>query len=177
MSYLVEKTYGNVIVAQNVYYQWGVIDSDGNVIVPFGKYDWIDGFDQGLARVNKTTLGDQVEDECISIDKKWGIIDVYGREVLSLIYDEIWNFLGKNRYSTKAVLDGEEYNIYFHDLNPELPVRGIRKTYTRHHNYRIPRNPLCFDTADCYDEEGNFDYERLEGAVMDGEYVPEYWFG
>ena len=38
-------------------------------------------------------------------------------------------------------------------------------------------DPLCFDTADCYDEEGYFDYDRLEGAVMDGEYVPEYWFG
>ena len=24
---------------------------DGSVVVPFGKYNWIDGFDNGLARV------------------------------------------------------------------------------------------------------------------------------
>ena len=30
------------------------LDHKGNEIVPFGKYDWIDGFDQGLARVRTT---------------------------------------------------------------------------------------------------------------------------
>lgn len=30
-----------------------------------------------------------------------------------------------------------------------------------------------FDINDCYDSEGNFDYDRLEDAIMDGEYVPE----
>ena len=28
-----------------------------------------------------------------------------------------------------------------------------------------------FDINDCYDYEGNFDYDRLEDAIMDGEYV------
>ena len=32
-----------------------------------------------------------------------------------------------------------------------------------------------FDINDCYDYEGNFDYGRLEDAIMDGEYVPEDW--
>ena len=32
-----------------------------------------------------------------------------------------------------------------------------------------------FDINDCYDYEGNFDYDRLEDAIMDGEYVPEDW--
>ena len=36
---------------------------------------------------------------------------------------------------------------------------------------------LCFDIADCYDEEGYFDEDLFEGAILDGEYVPEYWFG
>lgn len=46
-----ERTYGNVKVIQNSRRQWGVEDLEGNVIVPYGKYEWIDGFDQGLARV------------------------------------------------------------------------------------------------------------------------------
>ena len=174
MINLNEKNIGEVNVLMDDMHQWGVIDNNGNIIVPFGKYDWIDSFDQGLARVN---IRISQEDNRYGTMKKWGIINERGEEVLPLEYDEIWNFYGKNRYSTKAVLDGDEYNIYFHDLNPELPVRGIRRTYTRRHNYRIPRNPLCFDTADCYDEEGYFDYDRLEGAIMDGEYVPEFWFG
>ena len=32
-----------------------------------------------------------------------------------------------------------------------------------------------FDINDCYDYEGNFDYDSLEDAIMDGEYVPEDW--
>lgn len=32
-----------------------------------------------------------------------------------------------------------------------------------------------FRIEDCYDEEGNFDYDSLEDAIMDGEYVPEDW--
>jgi|GEM_PF-3309063 len=32
-----------------------------------------------------------------------------------------------------------------------------------------------FDINDCYDCEGNFDSERLEDAILDGEYVPEDW--
>lgn len=48
---LSENVYGNVKVIRNNNYQWGVEDLEGNVIVPYGKYEWIDGFDNGLARV------------------------------------------------------------------------------------------------------------------------------
>ena len=43
--------YENVIVVQDNDYKWGVAKTDGSIVVPFGKYDWIDGFDSGLARV------------------------------------------------------------------------------------------------------------------------------
>ena len=46
-----EQIYGNVKVVRNGSYKWGVTDFDDNVIVPFGKYAWIDGFERGLARV------------------------------------------------------------------------------------------------------------------------------
>lgn len=32
-----------------------------------------------------------------------------------------------------------------------------------------------FRIDDCYDAEGYFDNDRLEDAIMDGEYVPEDW--
>ena len=43
-----EKTYNSVMVIQRSDYKWGVTDLEGNIIVPFGKYDWIDGFELRL---------------------------------------------------------------------------------------------------------------------------------
>lgn len=44
-----ETRYDDVIVFQTNDYQWGVKDIQEKVIVPVGKYGWIDGFDHGLA--------------------------------------------------------------------------------------------------------------------------------
>lgn len=41
----------SLYTAQDNQYRWGVIDSNGNTIVPFGKYAWIDGFQNGFAKV------------------------------------------------------------------------------------------------------------------------------
>lgn len=51
MKNIVENNYGEVTVVRNSDYEWGVVDNEENIIVPFGKYGWIDGFDNGLARV------------------------------------------------------------------------------------------------------------------------------
>lgn len=150
---MIKYKYGSVSVVENNEHQWGVLDSCGNIIVPFGKYGWIDGFDSGLARVRthaktehamgtiytdvngRTFIGDELIQEFFNIDakmhpnkySKWGIINERGQEVLPLIYDEVWAFLGKNRFSTKVVKNGVESDVFFHDLNPSLPVRGIRR--------------------------------------------------
>ena len=73
-------------------YLYGVLDINGNEIIPFGKYDLIDGFDRGLARVKigKRTNG------LINSGAKWGIINEQGEEVLPVEYDDIWNFYGKS---------------------------------------------------------------------------------
>ena len=55
--------YGQVNVVQNDNYLYGVIDNDGNEIVPFGKYGWISGFDHGLARVKTFTGEAQIDFE------------------------------------------------------------------------------------------------------------------
>jgi hypothetical protein len=113
----IEKVYGNLTVVQRSDYNWGVVGAQGEEIVPFGKYDWIDSFEQGLARVK---IGKNTSNT-IPNGNKWGIINEKGEEVLPVIYDEVWNFLGKNRYSTKAINNEQEHNIYFHDLNNSLP--------------------------------------------------------
>jgi hypothetical protein len=154
MKNIVENNYGEVTVVRNSDYEWGVVDNEENIIVPFGKYGWIDGFDNGLARVrtnkklglsnnppvciitpnNKLILGTENIKAYIEKDKKehpdnyakWGIINEKGEEVLPCEYDEIWRFYGKNRYSTRVVKDGIAREVYFHDLNPSLPKRGIK---------------------------------------------------
>lgn len=147
---LSENVYGNVKVIRNNNYQWGVEDLEGNVIVPYGKYEWIDGFDQGLARVRtigQITYTKNIEElhvmgsgnvEIITnqeeihqriledrekrpeVFAKWGIINEMGEEVLPVEYDEIWKFFGKNRSSTKVIKDGIERDVYFYELNPKL---------------------------------------------------------
>ena len=121
---------------------YAVYDIDGKEIVPFGKYDWIDGFDQGLARVKIGKITNGMRDT----ENKWGIINNKGQEVLPLEYDNIWNFFGKNRFSTKTIKDGVEKDIYFHDLNPDLP---------RHKTFRI-----LHDTSQSY----GCHYGEFEGS-------------
>lgn len=78
---------------------YGVCDNIGTMIVPFGKYDWIDGFDNGYARVNKR--------------EKWGIINSEGDEVLPVKYDKIWNFYNKGKQSTRIVLDKDVFGEFY----------------------------------------------------------------
>ncbi len=82
-------------------YKYGVLRIDGTEVVPFGKYSWIDGFDNGLARVKIKSVANELQGQ----RDKWGLIDEDGNEVLPVEYDEIWSFYGKNRITTKAVKD------------------------------------------------------------------------
>lgn len=149
--------YGNVIVVQNNDYKWGLIKTDGSIVVPFGKYGWIDGFESGLAcvrtckhsgRAGRTfaiidldgthspiTGKENIQkfydnDRVLHPDKyaKWGIINEDGEEVLPVIYDNVWNFLGKNRDSIRVERDGETEEIWLHDLNSKHIERS-RNTY------------------------------------------------
>lgn len=146
----IEIKCGNVIVRRNEHYQWGVIDLDGNIIVPYGKYAWIDGFDHGLARVrssgrlvysnslraiitsNRVVVGNE---DCNSYNAvqsdlkpelycKWGLINKNGEEVLPLEYEEIWNFYGHNRETTIVKMNGIVSEIRFKDFE----IRDIKKS-------------------------------------------------
>lgn len=89
---------------------FSVFDDNGNMVVPFKKYKKIDGFDHNLARV-------------IGYNDQWGIINEKGEEVLPLDYDNIWNFYGRNRVSTKVVKHGVERDVRFCDINPIFKMK------------------------------------------------------
>ena len=104
--------YSNCYTLRSQTKGYSVIDFQGNVIVPFGKYNYIDGFDTGLARVKigSTTNG------LYNSDSLWGIIDEGGNENLEPIYVNIWNFYNKNRMFTKVIQgDGSEFEFHFKD--------------------------------------------------------------
>lgn len=153
-SWTCKKNYGIVNVAKNASHQFGVIDNEGNVIVPFGKYGWIDGFDSGLARVHSHAFPDGKK-RLLQM-YKWGIINEEGEEVLPLEYDDIWNFKGKNRYSTKVIKGDEETEVYFHNLNPSLPIRGAGR--------------YCnIESNSCGDNESRKHYGEYAGSYVQDE--------
>lgn len=78
---------------------YAVLNTDGTEVVRFGKYSWIDGFDNGLAgvRTGNVTNGQNENGD------KWGLIDENGKEILPLEYDSIWTFYGKKRVTAKVV--------------------------------------------------------------------------
>ena len=106
MNYKIICKHGKICVAKRNDYSFGIVDINGKEIVPFGKYGWIDIFDEhGLARVRTEKVTDLayrlntcVEDmewmigtllnskETLEQMKspKWGIIDANGNEVLPL---------------------------------------------------------------------------------------------
>ena len=120
--------FGKVCVVENGKYQRGVMSNSGKMVVPFGKYGWISGFDHGLARV-KSIWGDAFIDyETGKTEKaKWGIIDESGNEVLPVIYDEIWNFFNKGRSITKVIMNGEENSF---DLIRRCLTNGSSCSYS-----------------------------------------------
>lgn len=80
--------------------KYGVVSSEGIIIVAFGKYDWIETFDNGLARVRTEGLepmtvavidsdGIHMTEEYLKAHpeerSKWGIINEAGEEVLIIM--------------------------------------------------------------------------------------------
>ena len=138
-EFILEPTYQSLTPAignKNLFtvelnWKYGVLTALGEEIVPLGKYDWIDGYDNGLARVNiKNNTGQGM----LGCTSKWGIIDEKGNEVLPVEYDSIWNFYGKNRTYTKVVQEGKERNVSL------LALLGLndKTEYEPHYSYDRP---------------------------------------
>ncbi len=125
-----------ITVVQNNEYKWGAIDEKGEIVIPFGKYAWIDGFQNGLAKVighNDTVSGswnivavfgselinqDGGEDENDRVAEQ-GIVNEKGEEVLPLEYN-VWKFYGKDFPTIKYFKGEEEHLVSFGTLNPSF---------------------------------------------------------
>ncbi len=110
--------------AQNEKFQYGVLRVDGSVVVPFGKYNWIDGYDNGLARVKIGTATNGQKEN----GNKWGLIDENGNEVLPIEYDAIWAFYDKKRTTTKVVKGDIAQDIVLSDIFGvnDIPLKDSR---------------------------------------------------
>lgn len=117
-----------LFTVQNNHFEYAVLNIDGTEVVPFGKYSWIDGFDNGLARVR---IGNVTNGQ-IQNGSKWGLIDENGNEVLPLEYNDIWTFYGKKRVSTKVVKDNIAQDIVFSEI---LGVNRVQEKGNYSDNY------------------------------------------
>lgn len=151
VNYRQDVLYRNYSFSVNKNYQWAVIDDSGSLMVNFGTFDFIDGYDHGLARVKK--------------GKKWGIIDPAGKVVLPVEYDNIYNFYDKDRESTRVEKGSESFEIKFSDLYKEIyyddneydPCDGY---YDRNGQLTASDDPL-------FDSGNNNDYDIMDAFEDD----------
>jgi len=92
-------------VVENFKGEWAVLNREKKEIVPYGRYDWIDGYKNGFARVKqgKITNGKRLG------EKLWGIIDSEGNEILPIVFPNIHAFLKDSKgYITLEFFNEEE---------------------------------------------------------------------
>lgn len=102
----------NLYTVQNNHFEYAVLNIDGTEVVPFGKYNWIDGFDNGLARVRIGNVTNGQKEN----GNKLGLINENGKEVLPLENDDIWPFYGKKRVTTKVVKGNVAKNVVLSEI-------------------------------------------------------------
>lgn len=198
-EFIKQHNYGNVTVVENRDYQWAVIDNQGNFVVPFGKYTYIGGFEKGLARVHTAgdsgrkadvnaieylNYKNRNKDKKLSYDEflqqdrkmnpnkyaKWGIINEKGEEVLPVIYDDVWNFYGKNLHSVTVEKDGVRFKVPLHTLNPSLSGSEISKDFhlDNVHDDDYPYNEPGWGSYDEYGGYNGYDDYTIDSA-FDGD--------
>ena len=101
----------NLFTVENKDCKHGVITADGNIIVPYGKYDWIGQFDKGFARVKIGKESNGIRNS----GNKWGLINETGEEILPVVYDDIWPFNNKNQLRSTKVIKGRHESRFFFD--------------------------------------------------------------
>ena len=141
-SLLISKNSRNILLTiQNKNREYGVINIYGEEIIPFGKYDYIDVFDRGYARVKIGKASSNIKDNC----NKWGIIDEDGEEILPVKYDKVWNFVGKE-YDSVIVEKGQSQELIYI-------------------NFGSNSQTDCLDYKnDCFDDEETHHYGEYAGS-------------
>ena len=124
--------------------EWGAINWKQNIIVPQGKYRWVDFFKEGLARVKggKETNGNRFA------DTQWGLVDIEGNEIIPPIYSNMQLmddkvYLEQGSKKSIILLKDLEYETYESVKERELREKAIR----RDNLYNKP----AYDPYDKYD--------------------------
>lgn len=151
---------------------YAVFGCSGEEIVPFGKYDYIDGFEEKLARVKIGSKGSLSRE-----GDKWGLIDESGKEILPVEYSRIDQFYLKDVRYTVIEKDGikQEYHLMTGELTYDGAYEdGLRRLQREDEDYRT----LCEhrDSQDYYDDS---DTRDSWDAMTDGMYgdMPEGFDG
>ena len=138
-----------------------VINAYGEEIIPSGKYRWIDGFDNGIARV-------------ISYDEKWGLINEAGEEILPTEYNNIWNFYGKNRRTTKVIKDNHIQDIELPQYRKETIISSANMSDSNKALQAINNIDDEFEEPlNLSNENASYDYYEDEDYSY-GEYAGSY---
>lgn len=142
---------------------YAVYGFEGEVIVPFGKYDYIDGFDDGYARVKVGSNGASHHE-----GDKWGIIDENGTEVLNTEYSRIDKFYLKDVKFCQVEKNGEIEE--FHLMDGKLKYDGAYIDEIR----RLQKEEEDYQSLQAYRESQDY-YEDCDmrdswDAMTDGMY-------
>lgn len=106
----------NVVIIERKDGKWGVKSSNGETIVEFGKYDLIEPFFMGLARVK---IGNFPVGKSENFGKyRWGIINMAGEEVVPVEYTELWQFHLKKKTRIQIGKDNEYQWLDLRDIAP-----------------------------------------------------------
>lgn len=110
---------------RNDKYQYAYINILNDIIVPFGKYIWIDPyFTCGYARAIQYSV---IEDK-----QYWGIINTIGFIILPFEYDNIWTLNEKYLDNLKAVKNDKECRINLRRAEKYIVLDGLKyiRTYS-----------------------------------------------
>lgn len=170
---IIMPKYCNAITIYSFHKGYAVINYKGDFIVPFGVYNFIDGFDRGYARVK---IGTQTNGG-INSDSLWGIINEVGNIVLEPRFTNIWNFYDKALEYTKVINeDNKEYEFHFNDgglrtcgYHNENVIK-IKRELNEYHHLQVYREN--FDNrSDSYIDElayyNGFDRGDVESGLAD----------
>lgn len=194
---------GKIAVLIDVKNRRGVINVEtGEEVVCFGKYRWIDkGFKNGYARVilsnhkpetqstwNELLTAEDYPEHFVRFKSRtdsWGVIDETGKLVIPARYDRLGSLYERNGELTIQAEwtcvclnnDGKEYEMEL--LTNPLKITNLfpipKSSKSNHEHCQDDVAHDGFSIIDCYDSEGYFDYERLEDAILDGEFIPDDW--
>ncbi len=134
----------------------GYIDSTENVVIPF-NYDHITSFRKGLA----TTFVGTTDDKGNTLEGKYGVIDISGKELIPAIYDRA-NYtdgfafvVNNNKFG--LLKDGDTIINFIYD-GAKGYAYGIILVYNNVDENTDDNNPI-------YDDYGNEIVERKYGFV------------